>query len=273
MYTLKHPHIRPRSHIVTAIPHAAASLSLACILLQSGCTYMPTPWEVPDTLVLTENRERLILTAKSGLSTQTGLMFYQGGLVDAHAYLPALAELAEAGVAVVIPKVPGNLVAFDADAGLRQQDAVPGVTQWILGGHSLGSAMAGFSVYDHPDAYVGLLMLTGMNTAETPLTDWDHPVLCITASRDGVLRAAVSPEERLLLPPGVDIDAQNEGYPTERAGGYTVYRVIEGGNHSQFGSYGAQAGDLTATISEAEQHHQLTEAVLTFMEKNQWDTL
>lgn len=250
------------------LPFVCAPLVVAVAL--SSCTYMPTPWEVPDSLILTETRERLVLTPKEGTPLTTGLMFYQGGLVDPHAYLPALAGIAEAGVAVVIPKVMGNLAAFDQDIGLRQLDAVPGVEQWVLAGHSLGSAMAAYSVHDHPETYVGLMLLAGVTTEDKPLTDWEGPVLCITASRDGVLRNEVDAEERTLLPPGFDINAQNEGYPLELPAAYTAYRVIEGGNHAQFGAYGAQEGDLKATISEEEQHRQLTDAFLTFMEQNQW---
>lgn len=240
------------------------------LLSASACSYMPSPWVVPETLSLTETRDRLILTRRAGPLASTGLIFYQGGLVDPHAYLPSLAGIADVGVPIVIPKVVGNLVAFDQDVALRLQDAVPGVTQWLIGGHSLGSAISAFSVHDHPDAYVGLLLLTGLPTEEKSLAEWDGPVLCITGSRDGVLREGVSPEERLLLPPGVDLDADNQGYPADLSGGYTVYRVIEGANHAQFGSYGPQAGDQEATLSEEAQHQALVDAVLTFMEQNQW---
>lgn len=253
---------------------SSAILSLICPLVSgclfSACTYMPTPWDVPDSLTLTETRERLVLVPKDGSPLSTGLMFYQGGLVDPHAYLPALAGIAEAGVAVVIPKVIGNLAAFDQDIGLRHLDAVPGVEQWVLSGHSLGSAMAAYSVHDHPDVYVGLMLMAGVTTEDAPLDTWERPVLCITASRDGVLRDQVDAEERALLPPGFDLNPQNEGYPDEIPSGYTAYRIIEGGNHAQFGSYGAQDGDNEPTISEEEQHRQITEAFLTFLEKNQW---
>ena len=42
--------------------------------------------------------------------------------------------------------------------------------------------------------------------------------------------------------------------------------AIEGGNHAQFGSYGAQKGDGDATISENEQHLQTQTAMLGFLD-------
>ena len=36
----------------------------------------------------------------------------------------------------------------------------------------------------------------------------------------------------------------------------TIMQVIQGGNHAQFGNYGLQPGDGTATISAADQQRQ-----------------
>ena len=49
----------------------------------------------------------------------------------------------------------------------------------------------------------------------------------------------------------------------------TIVQVIEGGNHAQFGNYGPQPGDGTATISAADQQMQaadLTVRVLRAVE-------
>ena len=40
--------------------------------------------------------------------------------------------------------------------------------------------------------------------------------------------------------------------------------MIEGGNHAGFGSYGAQRGDGTATISAQEQQDQAAQAIVAF---------
>ena len=43
-------------------------------------------------------------------------------------------------------------------------------------------------------------------------------------------------------------------------------RVIEGGNHAQFGNYGAQSGDGTPAISRKEQQMQTVREILAFCE-------
>ena len=45
----------------------------------------------------------------------------------------------------------------------------------------------------------------------------------------------------------------------------THYVVIQGGNHAQFGDYGAQPGDNAATISRADQQTQIIKATVEFL--------
>jgi hypothetical protein len=45
----------------------------------------------------------------------------------------------------------------------------------------------------------------------------------------------------------------------------TQFVVMDGGNHAQFGDYGLQPGDKTATISRAEQQKQIVEASVNFL--------
>jgi hypothetical protein len=44
-----------------------------------------------------------------------------------------------------------------------------------------------------------------------------------------------------------------------------MYRPIEGGNHAQFGSYGAQMGDRAATIAAAEQWRLVVQTTADFL--------
>ena len=41
---------------------------------------------------------------------------------------------------------------------------------------------------------------------------------------------------------------------------------VEGGNHAQFGSYGEQSGDGTATMSGSEQLKQAVDAIVNFVQ-------
>ena len=57
-----------------------------------------------------------------------------------------------------------------------------------------------------------------------------------------------------------DIAAAQDLLPPE-----TKYITIEGGNHSQFGSYGLQSGDNAATISPEEQWTQTADATVQIL--------
>lgn len=52
----------------------------------------------------------------------------------------------------------------------------------------------------------------------------------------------------------------------------TVIHAIEGGKHSQFGDYGFQSGDGTATIAQDEQLQIITEKTLEPMVKSKVKT-
>ena len=45
----------------------------------------------------------------------------------------------------------------------------------------------------------------------------------------------------------------------------TIFIGLEGANHAQFGDYGPQKGDVPASISLAEQHEQVVEMMLDFI--------
>ena len=51
------------------------------------------------------------------------------------------------------------------------------------------------------------------------------------------------------------------------ATGNTHWVAIEGGNHAQFGWYGPQSGDGTATISREEQQRQIVGATLELLSR------
>jgi hypothetical protein len=79
------------------------------------------------------------------------------------------------------------------------------------------------------------------------LRDRDLKVLSIYGSEDGLTTPGDIAASRPLLPP----DA--------------LFDQIEGGNHSQFGSYGFQSGDLPALISPEDQWDQVAEATVNFL--------
>ena len=174
-----------------------------------------------------------------------GFVFYPGGKVEYTAYAPLMLALAERGVLCVIVEMPCNLAVLDMAAARGIPEQFPQVDTWYIGGHSLGGSMAASYAGDNPGEFEGLVLLAAYSTAD--LKDTGLAVLSLYGSEDGVLNLE-----------------KYDGYFDNLPGG-TVELVIDGGNHAGFGSYGAQEGDGTATISPAEQVSCAADAILSFM--------
>ena len=160
-----------------------------------------------------------------------GVILYPGGKVESTAYAPLAEEIAEtAGVLCAVPRMPLNLAVFDRDAASAVMAAYPAVTAWYVGGHSLGGAMAASYAAAHADTVSGVILLAAYATEKL-----DMPVLSVYGGADTVLNAEKYAACLANLP---------QGY---------AERVLPGGNHAQFGCYGAQKGDSPADIPAGEQ--------------------
>jgi dienelactone hydrolase len=172
----------------------------------------------------------------------TGLIIYPGGRVDPKAYAPVARAIAERGYLVVIVPMPLNLAVLAPD---RAEDIIasfPEIQHWVIGGHSLGGAMAARFADQHPDDIQGLFLWAAYPPESNDLSDQGIPVVSLMASLDGLGTNQGIDETRLLLPP----EAR--------------FVVIEGGNHAQFGWYGVQPGDGEAVISRTDQQAQILSA-------------
>lgn len=171
-----------------------------------------------------------------------GFIFYPGGKVEHRAYEPLLAELAREGILCVLVNMPFNLAVFDINAADGIRESYPQVTDWYIGGHSLGGSMAASYLADHVDEYKGLILLGSYSTADLSGTDID--VLSVYGSEDKVLNRQKYDENRSNLPSDF------------------IEVVIDGGNHAQFGMYGPQDGDGAPNISRAEQTRITVESIV-----------
>ncbi len=250
--------------------HAVAIL-LGAVLLAS-CSYLPqfAPGSLAPGVNVAETRDAIVLAPGTVAPGTAGFMFYPGGLVDPHGYLPLLADIAAAGIPVVVAKAPGNLAVFSPDAGLALRRLVPAADGWVVGGHSLGGAMAGWSAHDNPEAWKGIVFLAAYPPDSKSLASWPHPVLSISAENDGLATPAKITATLPLLP------AQQQslavlGTPyTFTSGGYAVLHQVAGGVHAQFGSYGTQQGDGMPTISAADQRAETRDFIVEFFTNNGW---
>lgn len=186
---------------------------------------------VSDETVTVEQTDDFV--AFSPAEPVAGFIFYPGGKVEHTAYAPLMRALAERSILCVVVQMPFNLAVLDMNAAEGIPEQFPEVEEWYVGGHSLGGSMAASFVADNADAFAGLALLAAYSTED--LTDSGLAVMSIYGDQDGVLNMEKYEKYRENLP--------------ETA----VETVIEGGNHAQFGSYGAQSGDGEATISHEEQ--------------------
>jgi hypothetical protein len=178
----------------------------------------------------------------------TGFIIYPGGRVAAEAYAPIARQIAEAGYLTAITPMPFGLAVLSPDAAGGVIADHPEIERWVIGGHSLGGAMAAQYAAGHSEDIEGLVLWAAYPAGGTDLSDGDLLVTSISASEDGLASAEEIEASAAQLPPD------------------TTFVEIEGGNHAGFGSYGPQGGDGAATISPAEQQAQVVEATLTLLE-------
>ena len=173
-----------------------------------------------------------------------GFIFYPGGLVDHAAYAPLMHALAEEGILCVLTDMPLRLAVLDMNAADGVAEKYPQVTRWSIGGHSLGGAMAASYAAAHPGDFAALALLAAYSTE--PLPD-DLAVVSLCGTADRVLDWEKYEASRVNLP----ATAQEIAIP--------------GGNHAQFGSYGAQEGDGEAPISARVQLNAAVDALLPLL--------
>ncbi len=171
--------------------------------------------------------------------TESAIIFYPGGLVDYHAYLPLMTLCAEKGLACYIVKMPCNFAFMNKRAAGKIIKKYPEIKNWYLAGHSLGGAMAASYLAGHTKDFKGLILLASFSTHN--ISDYGVNVLSLYGSNDKVLNMDNYKKNLKKLPP--------------YGNGFSEI-ILYGGNHAQFANYGQQKGDGLAEISAKEQQNQ-----------------
>ena len=117
----------------------------------------------------------------------------------------------------------------------------------MVGGHSLGGAMAAQFLAGDPGAADGLVFWAAY--ASTDLSDQDLAVASIYGSLDTGIASYTSPSA------------------VANAGPDLTFTVIEGGNHEQMGWYTGQPNDPPATITRVDQQAQVIEATVALLDE------
>jgi pimeloyl-ACP methyl ester carboxylesterase len=194
-------------------------------------------------VTVTETFTDVTLAPTGGATTGTAVLFQPGAKVEARAYAAVLRPLAEAGHTVVIVKQPLGIAFFSLGALSSAQSAHPGISRWVVGGHSLGGTVAAIEADDNDSGaggeVAGLLLYASYPASDMSST-LTAEVLSIYASNDGLATPA-------------DIDASRADLPAA-----AQFVEIDGAVHSYFGDYGPQPGDGTPTISQADARQQIS---------------
>jgi hypothetical protein len=182
----------------------------------------------------------------SNMQPTTGFIFYPGGRVDYRSYAVPLRKIAAQGFLVILLPVRLNLAFFDVNAADPVFVAYPGIKHWVVGGHSLGGVAAGLYAKDHLKQLDGIVFWASY-PADDSLKNSDLKMLSIYGTNDKA---------------GVEIFDETRSRLTADA----QFVIIDGCNHAQFGDYGPQPGDKTATISRTDQQRQVVDATTKFLE-------
>ncbi|MFO7636579.1 MAG: alpha/beta hydrolase [Clostridia bacterium] len=178
---------------------------------------------------------------------RANLVFYQGGLVRPSSYSVLAHLLAQEGIRVFLPQMPLDLAILDTGAFSAIQDEYRDGAAWYIGGHSLGGAAAAIHAAENPGNLGGLVLLGAYPPESADLSGLDLRVLSFHATNDSIVNLAQYNGTKHLLPPD------------------TVYLIIEGGNHSQYGHYGLQSGDKDAVIPREAQLSMVVEGIVNVL--------
>lgn len=182
-----------------------------------------------------------------------GVVFLPGGAIEPDAYGPLLRSVAEAGHVAVLVRMPWRTA---LTAGMQHTlweriDGVVGKSNpgqaWVLSGHSRGAALASTYLSQRTGKLAGLVLIGTTHPRDVDLSKSTIPIAKIFGTRDCVADSAKMMANAHLLPPA------------------TQWIRIAGGNHRQFGHYGYQLGDCSATISRSAQQALTARALIAFL--------
>lgn len=198
---------------------------------------------------VTESAGQIMMTSTSSPSG-VGVFFQPGARVDARAYAAVLRPLAEAGHTVLIPKQPFGIAFLATGAFASAHTEHPAIGRWVVGGHSLGGVVAAMNAQSFAgapnDPVAGLLFY-----ASYPANDMGTlglATLSISGTKDGLATPAKVEAAKPNMPRG------------------TIYTVVKGGSHANFGDYGTQPGDGQPTLSADDARARISEASTGFVD-------
>ena len=173
-------------------------------------------------------------------------VFYSGGLVRPQAYEWLGVALAPLSVRTLIPVIPLELAVLEPGRANKLLDGVEGSSPVIIGGHSLGGAMAARYALRNPERVDGLVLMGAYSANGDDLSDLSLPVLTLAAENDGLATVEKIRDGLSRLPAD------------------TKFELVDGSVHAFFGRYGPQQGDGLPSVTRARAEAQISEALRAF---------
>jgi len=176
-------------------------------------------------------------------------IFFPGAMVDPKAYVPLCRKISENGIKVYLIKMPWRLASKGYEIPKQLNLFADKTKTYILSGHSQGGKMAAQFVKENPNLIQKLILIGTTHPRDISLAESKIPIMKIYGSKDGVADEKTIFKNKAKLPPN------------------TKFIKIEGANHGQFGYYGFQLGDDSATISREKQQEETLRHILNFISK------
>jgi len=173
----------------------------------------------------------------------TGLIFYPGAKVEASAYAPIAKEIASNGYTVVIAKMSFNLAILSPNKADNIISNNREISNWIIGGHSLGGVMAADYALKN-DKIKGLILLASYSQKDKDFTNRNIKVLSLWGDNDKVADLNKVKNCKSVMPSDSE------------------FKEIKGGNHGGFGDYGYQKGDGESSITNEEQISETSKEIM-----------
>lgn len=180
----------------------------------------------------------------------TGIILYPGANCDIRGYAPVLRRIAAAGYLVVAVSMPFDFAIFAPDRATEVRQDYPGISAWIIVGHSMGGAMAGRYAYHHQDDLAGVVLWDAYPPQGNSLADTRLPVMHIH-------RGTLNGE------PPLKFQETRNLFPDS-----SKWVPIPGGLHMYFGSFdgGAYEEQWQAGIARERQQEIIVAATLEWLQ-------
>ncbi len=182
-------------------------------------------------------------------AAKTLFIFYPGGLVRPQAYEWLGVALAPLGVRTVIPVFTADLAVTAPNRATQLLEKFGSYERVVIGGHSLGGAMAARYALNNSDKINALVLMAAFSAESDKLQGLTMPTLVLAAEHDGLATLDEIKAGLSRLPEGTRLE------------------LIEGAVHSFFGRYGPQRGDGIPTLSRTTAEADIISSLSTFFRK------